>query len=214
MIPPLAAALAAALCAAAPAPPPTAPSALAPVADTTYRRLFESGVTMGAFLAAAKARQAQWAANYERGIAVPDALLTRARRARGPWKVLVVAVDGCSDSVNTVPYIARLAERLVGVELRIVDATAGRAVMEAHRTPDGRPATPTVVVLDAAFRERGCWIERPATLRDWILGARGSVADSLVVRRKMAWYDDDGGSETVADVVAMLERAATGAGGC
>lgn len=179
------------------------------IPDTTYRRLFESGVPMDAFLAAAKARKAQWAANYERGV-VADAVLTRARSAPGPWKLLVVAVDGCSDSVNTVPYVARLAEQLMGVELRIIDSKVGSAVMAAHHTPDGRGATPTVILLDANYQERGCWIERPTELRDWILGNKGKLKDNEIFEHKMAWYDEDVGAKTLNDIAAMIEAAGKG----
>jgi len=208
------AAFAAATCVAPPATPRLSAAATATVAsaaipDTTYRRLFESGVTMDAFLAAAKQRKEQWAANYGRG-AVADAVLTKARSAPGPWKLLVVAVDGCSDSVNTVPYIARLAEQVMGVELRIIDSAVGRVVMDAHRTPDGRGATPTVVLLDASFKERGCFIERPAELRDWILGNKGKQADKEIFDHKMSWYDTDAGQQTVAEVAEMIEAAGKG----
>ncbi|MEP7384413.1 MAG: thioredoxin family protein [Gemmatimonadota bacterium] len=179
------------------------------IPDSAYQRLFDEGRTMSEFLDAAKARKEQWAANYARGV-VADAVLTRARSAPGPWKLLVVAVDGCSDSVNTVPYIARLAEQMMGVELRIIDSNVGRAVMDAHRTPDGRGATPTVVLLDANYQERGCWVERPAELRDWMIDNKGKVKDNELFEHKMAWYDEDVGAKTLLDIATMFESAGKG----
>jgi hypothetical protein len=179
------------------------------IPDSVYRRLFESGRTMTQFLDAAKARKEQWAKNYTRGV-VPDAVLTRARSVPGPWKLLVVAVDGCSDAVNTVPYIARLVEQLMGMEMRIVDSNVGRAVMDAHHTPDGRGATPTVVLLDSNYQERGCWVERPAELRDWMLDNKGKVKDNELFEHKMAWYDENAGAKTLIDIAAMLESAGQG----
>ncbi len=187
------------------APSPAAPA----VPDSAYRRLFEGGVTMDAFLAAARQRKEQWAANYKRG-AVADAVLATARSAPGPWKLLVVAVDGCSDSVNTVPYIARLAEQLMGMELRIVDNAVGRAVMDAHRTPDGRSATPTVILLDANYQERGCWIERPTELRDWILTHKATDRDRDIFEHKMSWYEQDKGEKTLVDIAEMIAAAGRG----
>jgi Thioredoxin len=137
-------------------------------------------------------------------------VLTSARSAPGPWKLLVVAVDGCSDSVNTVPYIARLAEQVMGMELRIIDSNAGRPVMDAHRTPDGRGATPTVILLDASFTERGCWIERPTELRDYMLANKGKVEDKQLFDHKMTWYDEDKGTKTLADIAAMIAAAGKG----
>lgn len=207
-------ALTAALCiteAPAAAPPDRPAAAARDSAD--YRRLFEGGNTMEQFLAAARARREQWHRNYE-SATVPDALVVSATASPGGWKLLVVAVDGCSDSVNTIPYVARLVEKLPGVEMRIVGSDAGRAVMESHRTPDGRGATPTVILLDAAFRERGCWIERPAELRDWILENRGKLKDNEIFERKMKWYDDDRGQSTMREVAAMMTAAAEGKGRC
>ncbi len=209
------AALAATVCL-APSPtvtPNASTSSASVVTDTAYQRLFDGGITMDDFLAAAKARREQWLRNYEQS-AVPDAVLATARSAPGPWRLLVVAVDGCSDSVNTVPYIARLAQRLVGVELRIVNSDVGRAVMNAHRTPDGRGATPTVILLDANYEERGCWIERPSELRSWMLDNRAKVKESELFDHKMAWYEADKGGTTIAEIAAMIESAGRGEKRC
>jgi hypothetical protein len=176
-------------------------------ADSTYRTLYESGQSFADFLAAAKQRKELWNSNWGRA-AVPDAVLTRARNLTGEWHLLVVAVDGCSDSVNTVPYIAKLVEMVPAIQLRIVNSTAGRTVMESHRTPDGRAATPTVVLLDATFTERGCWIERPAELRRLMDDKQPKSDADETFKDKMTWYDEDKGARTIEDIVAMLEAAA------
>jgi hypothetical protein len=182
-------------------------------ADSSYRALFEKGVTFEQFLNTAERRKEQWTKNYGQAV-VPDALLTRARAATGTWKLLVVAVDGCSDSVNTIPYLARLTEQLMGVELRIIDNKLGEAIMNAHKTPDGRGATPTVLLLDGDFNERGCWVERPAALLQWMADQKGKVKDDDIFSGKMGWYDEDKGANTLSDFVAVLEGAARGAPVC
>lgn len=179
------------------------------VADSTRRDLFEKGISFGDFLTKARQRKEQWERNYAQG-AVPDALLARARGVGGTWKVLAVAVDGCSDSVNTIPYLARLAEHVVGMELRIVGSDVGRVVMEGHRTADGRAATPTVLLLDGEYLEAGCFIERPAELRRWMEGEKGKRGDDQLFSGKMVWYDENKGVATVSDFVEMLEAAARG----
>ena len=47
----------------------------------------------------------------------------------------MVAVDSCSDSVNTIPYLARLVEMVDGFDMRVVNSRVGRKVMEDHPTP-------------------------------------------------------------------------------
>jgi hypothetical protein len=119
-----------------------------------------------------------------------------------------VAVDACSDSVSTIPYLAELVARVEGLDMRIVDATVGREIMESHRTPDGRPATPTVLLLDADWDEAGCFIERPPALQTWLL--EEAFDNDEFFAAKMGWYEEDGGRDTVEAFVEMLEAAAHG----
>ncbi|MEW5917005.1 MAG: thioredoxin family protein [Gemmatimonadota bacterium] len=188
------------------------PNAVSP-ADIDNANLFATGESFEDFLAKAKRRREQWDGNYGRAVAA-DALVARATRVTGSWNVLVVAVDSCSDSVSTIPYIAKLVESLPNVTLRIVDPKAGKDVMEAHRTPDNRAATPTVILLDASFAERGCWVERPRELQARLAGEKKSDRDSTVFEGKMEWYEKDAGASTVAEFVEMLEKASRGEVAC
>lgn len=192
-------------------PAPSAPAnceSAAP-ADSTLLALYASGEDFATFLANADARKAQWQRNWEGGQVPPD-ILARAQSLPGTWKLLIVAVDGCSDSVNTVPYIARLVELVPSLELRIVKPDAGRAVQEAHRTTDGRAATPTVVLLDEQGNDVGCWVERPHELQDAGIKARAEGKGDEWFRAKQGWYDDDAGASTLREVVDIIAAAAAG----
>lgn len=192
--------------AAAPDPSPA-------VVAATLRELYESGITFGAFLDAASARRALWMRNSD-GATVADDLLERARAVVGEWRILAVTVDSCSDSVNTVPYVAKLAELVPSLELRIIDSTVGREVMESHRTPDGRAATPTLVLLDSDWNEAGCLIERPEILQRWYAERQEGTPVRELTQQKMEWYAEDAGRATLSEVVHMLERAAAGSPWC
>lgn len=217
MLTPLSLLLAGAACLtsepAVPPTPPLPPAVMAPSADSTYRALYEGGLGFADFVSRAQQRKEQWQRHYDEAI-LPEALLARASRAGGPWRILVVAVSGCSDSVNSIPYLARLVARVPGLDLRLVDSNAGRSVMESHRTPDGRAATPTLVLLDANYDERGCWIERPSELQSWILSQKGRIGDGEIFDRKMQWYVDEKGSKSLDEIVAVMEAAAAGAVRC
>lgn len=192
---------------------PTGTACATPVADTT-RVLYESGRTFPEFLASVRARKATWDGNYATGAAIDSALVARARAAAGTWRLLVVAVDGCSDSANTIPWIARLVEQVPGLELRVVLPGQGAPVMAAHRTPDDRAATPTVVLLDADWREIGCFIERPRPIRNWMLAEKAKVGADSAATHKAAWYVADAGRSTLVEVVEMLEAARRGTPQC
>ena len=193
------------------APPCVAPVARpVPVASDSLRTLYESGRSFAAFLEAATNRREQWIANHERGAAIDATLVARARAVPGRWRLLVVAIDSCSDSVSTIPYLAPLVDAVEGLEMRIVLPEEGKWVQEAHRTPDGRAATPTIVLLDEQWEVVGCFIERPRVLRE-VLAQDGEGSQFA---RKMAWYDTDAGRATVTEIVEMLEGAAAGAPRC
>jgi thioredoxin family protein len=175
------------------------------VIDSTYKSLYESGITFAEFLANANARKEQWEKNYAMMVA-PDALVTRATAAGSGWKLLVVTIPSCGDSVNSIPYLASLLDKVPSVEMRLINPTAGKAVQEAHRTPDGRAATPTVILLDAEFNERGCWVERPANLL-----ARMKEAD---FEGRQEWYDKDRGASALEEIVQVIEAAHAGSIKC
>lgn len=186
-----------------------------PPADSTYDAgaLFRDGVDYATFRNAATRRVSQWRDTYANAV-IADALRTRVERLPGTWRLLVVADDGCSDSAASIPWIARLADETGTLEFRIVRSRAARPLLEAHRTPDGRPASPTILVLDVALHELGCWIERPAPLQAWALPARGALSDREFLRQKTAWYERDAGRTTLEEIVSLLEAASRGDSAC
>lgn len=182
-----------------------APIDLAPD-SARYHALWDAGVRYDAFFRSAEGRRALWERNTA-SAEVPDELRERALAVPGRWRLLVVAFDRCSDSVNTLPYLAALADEVPALELRIVGPDAGREVMEAHRTPDGRVATPTVVVLDPGWNAAGSWTERPSELQRWFLANPEGLTHDQRYLRKMAWYAEDAGRSTIREVVELLEAA-------
>jgi hypothetical protein len=183
------------------------------VADSALAALYASGETWESFLAAARARRAVWLKNWA-SAAIPADALSQARTLPKGFRLLAIAVDACSDSVNTIPYLAKLVAEVPGLEMRIITPRAGRAIMAARPTPDGRPATPTVIVLDAEGSEVGCWIERPRALQALAMAAGAGGGTEAFAPTKQEWYDTDAGASTIREVVALLVHASTGTRGC
>jgi hypothetical protein len=192
-------ALPAALCSAGPVPAAVLnPDSLAAV--------YHSGKTWDAFYEGVDARRALWDRTWAGATVAGDL----AARAAGAWRLLVITEPGCSDSANSLPYVAKLVEEVELLELRIVNSTVGRPWMEAHRSPDGRAATPTILVLDASYRLRGCWVEQPAGLQAIWLDVVARDAAAREIDRKMAWYEADAGRETLRELIEVLEAAQRG----
>ena len=189
-----------------------APAIFTAGTDSTLLALHASGQTFPDFVAAAQARREGWVRLADSAIVAP-ALVQRAKAAGNGWRMLVVAIDSCGDSMNSVPYVARLAAE-AGVDLRIVLPTAGRTVQDTHRSLDGRPATPTYVLLDASGTERGCIVEQPKALREWASAARAKVSLDSVHVGIRAFYAKDQGVSIAREAVEMLEAAARGGALC
>lgn len=188
------------------------PAFLAVAADAPARTaeasasaaIYAQGKPWDQFLAGAKVQRETWLKNA--GREVPPGLVERFKRAGDGLRLLVITADWCGDSVHSVPYIVTLASR-AGVELRVVDFRTGKAIMEAHRTPDGRASTPTVILL-RGDQEVAAWVERPATLQWWYLGMTGQISDEERLERKMAWYEWNRGADALAEIVVLAEQTA------
>ncbi len=182
------------------------PLQAAAAAGPDYQALYNGGITFAEFLERTRARRDEWREHYNDAVVTPD-LVTRMRALPDRRLILVVAEDWCSDSVNTVPYVARLVdgapERL---SLRIIDSKVGRPVMKANRAPDGRAATPAIVVLREDGGVLGSWVERPSTAQRWFLEQRKTVKHDPLHERLMHWYAEDAGRTTLAEMAALLER--------
>jgi hypothetical protein len=181
--------------------------------DSALAAAYASGITWDAFLSSAWSRRDAWMKNWENA-RIPADALAQARTLPPGYRLLVIAVDSCSDSVNTIPYLAKLVAEVPSLSMRILSPTAGRRLMAERPTPDGRPATPTVILLDAQGEEVGCWIERPVALQTIAIEARAGGGTSAFAATKQGWYDTDAGASTIREVVALLAEAANGAGGC
>lgn len=181
---------------------------LSPTQAPDYSALFARGMTFEAFFDQISARRETWTANRT-AADVPADIVARAGALSHSWRILAVADERCSDSAASLPLVAKLAaaapERL---SLRVVnygDSRAGRAVMEAHRTPDGRAATPTLIFIRDDGEVRA-WIERPGALVAWLADQKARDPKFDVLAGKTKWYADDAGRSTLGDIIALLER--------
>ena len=174
--------------------------------DIDHQALYGQGITFADFLEKARARRDEWRVHYNDATVSP-ALITRMRALPDRRHLLVVAEDWCSDSVNTVPYIARLVdgapERL---DMRLVNREVGNAVMEAHKTPDGRTATPTIVVLRESWQVIGALTERPSATQTWFLEKQKITMQKPLHDELLAWYEKDAGKTTIQEIADLVER--------
>ena len=169
--------------------------------------LWQAATPFPAFLEGVKARREQWQSRFANAAIEADAL-NRARALPGRRRVLAIAEGRCSDSAWAVPYLAKLAAAVPDkIELRVITpADGGARLQAANLTPDGRKATPTIVILDEQDRVLGAWVERPAELQKWYVENKTTVAQADRYSHLDKWYTDDAGRTTINEVLAILER--------
>lgn len=171
-----------------------------------YAALWDSATPFGTFLENVKARQEQWRSRFSNA-AIESEALSDARALPGKRRILAVAEDRCSDSAWAVPYLAKLAAAVPDkLELRVISAAKGRRIQSAHLTPDGRTATPTIVILDEENRYIGAWVERPSELQKWYVDNKASVESDARYEHLTKWYTEDAGRTTIREVLAILRQ--------
>lgn len=120
--------------------------------------------------------------------------------------LLVLAEDWCGDAFSTVPFIARLAEAVPQLDLRILERDQNLDLMDAHLSGTAR-AIPVVIVLDEQYRELGWWGSRPEPLQRWVKSEEAQqLSKEDRYRQIRLWYARDQGRTTLEEIAELLER--------
>jgi hypothetical protein len=115
-------------------------------------------------------------------------------------KLLVIAEDWCGDATNTVPVVAKFADSVPGIELRVILRDQNPEVMDQYLT-NGSRSIPIVIVLDDSYHELGHWGPRPTELQAWVMANRGTVPKSELYPQVRKWYARDRGETTLREVL-------------
>jgi hypothetical protein len=166
-----------------------------------FKPIWEQAATFEEFVASCKvehcglwqgvyrlARVPEWARN-----AVPEG---------SPRKLLVIAEDWCGDASNTVPIIAKLADTVPGLELRIIQRDVHPEVMNQYLT-NGARSIPIVIAMNESFQELGHWGPRPTELQAWVMANRAILSKAELYPQVRKWYARDRGETTIKEVLEV-----------
>lgn len=182
-------------------------------ADSSLVSLYKSGQTFPDFLEATRSRREGWHRITD-SVAIADSMVARANAVGGSWRLLVIAIDACGDSMQQVPYVARLAAGAASLDVRIVLPNEGAGIQETHRSLDGRKATPTYVLIDTSGNEAGCLVELPREIREWTHARLDSLSREERYAYRADWYSADKGASVVREVIELMENARAGTPMC
>jgi len=166
---------------------------------------FAGGSTFEDLLARAKDNSEMWNAVYKRA-QIDEEARARAQALSHPHHLLVLNEDWCGDSVNILPYVARLAEASPTIDLRIIGRDANPDLMNAHLTGTSR-SIPIVIIYDSLFRERGRWGPRPGPLQQWFISEGLALPKPERYPLIRAWYARDKGRTIVSEILSIIEDA-------
>lgn len=159
------------------------------------------------FLPTARKNVGLWEGLYRRAL-LPLDLVARAAAVPGRRHLLVLSADWCGDAANIVPVLARFAEAVPGLDLRVLDRDEHLGLMDEHLTGGTARAIPAVIVLDERGVERAWWGPRPGPLQAWVKTEGQALEKGERYRHVRQWYARDRGRTMLEEVVALLEGAA------
>ena len=173
-----------------------------------FGELWDLALPYERFVAQSEQHRGLWEGIY-RLMRVPDwafqAVPPGVRR-----RLLVIAEDWCGDASSTVPILARFADSVPGMELRLLHRDEHPELMDRYLT-NGSRSIPIVIVLDESFRELGHWGPRPAELQAWVLENRPLVPKAELYPQVRKWYARDRGETTLREVLAVAGLGRTAA---
>jgi thioredoxin-like negative regulator of GroEL len=169
-----------------------------------FAGLWDKALSFDDFVAASEKQRGLWDGLHRIAV-VPDWAIA-AVPAGVRRKLLVIAEDWCGDASSTIPVLARLAEAVPGLELRILRRDEYPEVMDRYLT-EGTRSIPIVIALDEGFRELGHWGPRPAALQSWVKANRPTVPKAELYPQVRTWYARDRGESTLREVLAAAGLA-------
>ena len=173
-----------------------------------FRALWDLALPYGRFVAESEHHRGLWEGLYNI-MRVPE----WAFQAAPPGtrrRLLVIAEDWCGDASSTIPIVARFADAVPGMELRLLRRDEHPELMDRYLT-NGARSIPIVIALDESFCELGHWGPRPAKLQAWVLENRPLVPKAELYPQVRRWYARDRGETTLREVLAAAGLGRTAA---
>ena len=172
------------------------------------RERFQSALPFPAYLETVRKNEELWRGVHQR-VRLPDDVVAEARAVPGTWHLLALSEDWCGDAVNILPVVARFAEALDRVELRVLPRDENLDLMDAHLTNGKSRSIPVVILLDEDYRERGWWGPRPTVLQKWVMEEGMKMEPTPRYAETRRFYARDKGKAIVAEVLDLIRSGTT-----
>ncbi len=166
---------------------------------------YYAGETFADFLARPTVNHELWIGITHR-VVIPVEYSARVEALHGHWHLLVLSEDWCGDAVNIVPIVAKLADSVSNMDLRILARDENLDIMDAHLTNGRSRSIPIVILLNDKFQECGWWGPRPRELQRWVIETGMQLPKDARYKEIRTFYARDRGQTTMREIVEMLEE--------
>lgn len=176
------------------------------MSDLDFRTYWDKGFSWEEYLdGEIRKLEDLWRGVYARAV-VPEWALERGMAAGGEWRMLVISEDWCGDASNTVPVMARLAEVLPNLQMRVVKRDEHPELMDAFLT-NGSRSIPMTLMLRPDWTVAGTWGPRPAELQSFVLTEKKAGLRPVddIYRDVRRWYARDRGESTLRALIDIME---------
>jgi hypothetical protein len=170
-----------------------------------FAHLWDGALTYERFVRESKQHCEMWTGVY-RTARVPEALVAEGAALGRGFRLVAIVEDWCGDASNTVPVVARWAELVPNLELRLLRRDEHPDLMDRYLTGTSR-SIPIVVALTDGMEELGRWGPRPAVLQAWVLEKRRAGAGKELYPEIRKWYAQDKGESTLREILAVMAGA-------
>ena len=130
---------------------------------TIDKQRFESGLTYAQYKDGMSRNRDRLEAN-EQKVSVDEETVRTFKSLPRPLNVVVLAEDWCGDVIANLPVLARLAEAVDTLNVRIFYRDQNDDLMQRWLNKGQFKSIPVFAFFDDSFRELGHWIERPESV--------------------------------------------------
>ncbi len=174
---------------------------------TDMRARFESALSFPQYLKTVRKNEDLWRGVHDR-VRLPEGVVDEARELPGTWRLLALSEDWCGDAVNILPVVARLAEWLPNVDLRVLSRDENLDIMDAHLTNGTSRSIPIVILLDENFAERAWWGPRPREIQEWVMKEGMKMDPGPRYAQTRRFYARDKGRAVVSELLDLMRSPA------
>ena len=123
-----------------------------------------------------------------------------------PQLWMVITEDWCGDSAQNLPYIAKIAECNLNINLRIVLRDDNLDIMDQYLTNGKSRSIPKLVAFDEAGDELFQWGPRPSEAQKMVMGLKEEgISKDDYLEKLHLWYGRNRGKNIENEFIEILK---------